>query len=103
MPFARPVATSRKAAFWSGNDLDVAFGKVFCTSCSAVEPCSEVIVLSETFQAAIAAAVSPTAAARICAYGTYARLNEIDFRRSGVADRPTVTMSNFFDTSPGIR
>ena len=55
MPLARPVATSRNAAFWSGNDEDVAFGNVFWTSCSAVEPWSDVIVLSDVFQAAIVA------------------------------------------------
>ena len=42
------------------------------------------------------------AAARIWAYGTYGRLKLIDFRRSGVAERPTETMSNFFATRPGI-
>src|SRR5919202_7055231 len=104
MPSARPVATSRNAAFWSGNDFDVAFGNVFFTSCSAVEPCKEVIVLLESFHAAIVAGVvSPFLAARICAYGTYGRLNVTDFFRSGVAESPTETMSNFFAIRPGIR
>src|ERR1044071_7255566 len=99
MPLARPVATSRNAAFWSGNDREVAFGNVFCTSCSAVEPWSDVIVLLESFHAAIVAAVaSSERSARICAYGTYARVKLTDFLRSGVADRPTDTMSNFFAT-----
>src|SRR5436305_15061198 len=104
MPLARPDATSRKAAFWSGNECDVALGNVFWTSCSAVDPCSDVIVLLASFHAAIVAGVvSLFCAARICAYGTYARLKLIDFRRSGVADRPTETMSNFFETRPGIK
>src|SRR5678815_1190356 len=103
MPAARPVETSRKAAFWSGNDRDVALGNVFCTSCSAVDPCSDVIVLSDEFHAStVAGVVSSLAAARICAYGTYARLKLIDFLRSGVADRPPETMSNFFATRPGM-
>src|SRR3954453_3605199 len=102
MPCARPVATSRNAAFWSGNDFDVAFGNVFCTSCSAVDPCSEVIVLPESFHPTIdAGVVSLLATARICAYGTYGRLKLTAFRRSGVAERPTDTMSNFFATRPG--
>src|SRR6476469_854032 len=97
MPSARPVATSRKAAFWSGNDFDCAFGNVFCTSCSAVEPWRDVIVLLESFQAAMVPPVVPSfRSARIWAYGTYDRLNVIAFFRTGVAERPTETMSNFF-------
>src|SRR4051794_33173667 len=104
MPCARPVATSRNAAFWSGNDFDCAFGNVFWTSCSAVEPWSDVIVFPESFHAAIDAGVlSLAASARICAYGTYGRLKLTAFLRSGVAERPTETMSNFFATRPGMR
>ena len=40
---ARPLATSSSAAFWSGNDEIVAFGKVSLPSCSDVEPWSAVI------------------------------------------------------------
>src|SRR5207253_5535427 len=101
---ARPVATSRNAAVWSGNECDVAFGNVFITSCSAVEPWSDVIVLLESFRAAIVAGVvSLVRTAMICAYGTYERLKLTAFLRAGVGVRPTETMSNFFDTRPGIR
>ena len=45
MPSARPVATSRNAAFWSGKPWTFASGKSFLASCSPLEPCSAVIVL----------------------------------------------------------
>ena len=51
----------------------------------------------------VAGVVSSGRTARTCAYGTYGRLKLIAFFRSGVAVSPTETMSNFFETRPGMR